>query len=213
MYCLNRLIPAIRPVHFYSGLTVGKRGYCIRHILLPCYLFLLFAGALFFIPAIFVNRFTTAPELWVRAGVCFGIAGYVLLTKKRIPFPSKGYILLISAWAAYLVWKNWGNLENETTIITLAAAFFLFYAIGVRLKDKRSLFVVFTFLAVAVSLWGLGQFAGLLPSGNGSFSVTGPFDNPAGISAVLVLLLPFTLYGFRYRKKNSGRSLLSPPPL
>ncbi len=202
MYRLNQCIPDIRSVHSYSGLTVGKQDYCIQHILLPCYLFLLFAGALFFIPAIFVNRFTTAPELWVRAGVCSGIAGYVLLTKKRIPFPSKGYILLISAWAAYLVWKNRGNLENETTVITLAAAFFLFYAIGVRLKDKRSLFVVFTFLAVAVSLWGLGQFAGLLPSGNGSFSVTGPFDNPAGISAVLVLLLPFTLYGFRYRKKK-----------
>ncbi len=47
MYRLNRRIPDIRPVHSYSGLTIGKQGCCIRHILLPCYLFLLFTGLIF----------------------------------------------------------------------------------------------------------------------------------------------------------------------
>ncbi len=158
------------------------------------YLFALFAGTLFFIPAIFVNRFTTAPALWMQAGISIGIAGYVLLTKERIPLPPKGFILLIMIWAIYHIWQNRGDVENTITIITLIAGFFLFYAIWSRLKDKKLMFSLFTFLALALSLWGLGQFIGLLPSYNGSFTVTGPFDNPAGISASLVLLLPFSLY-------------------
>ena len=175
--------------------------YITKHI--PSfYLFALLAGVLSFIPAIFVNRFTTAPALWMQAGISIGIIGYVLLTKVRIPLPPKGFIFLIAIWAIYHIWQNHGNVENTITIITLIAGFFLFYAIWSRLKDEKLLFTLFSFLALALSLWGFGQFTGLLPSYNGSFSVTGPFDNPAGISASLALLLPFPLYGClkkRYR--------------
>jgi|LSQX01.1.fsa_nt_gb O-antigen ligase len=166
------------------------------------YLFVLLAGTLFFIPAVFVSRFTTAPALWMQAGTSIGVIGYVLLTKGRIPLPPKGFILLITIWMLYHISHNRGNIENVITVITLITVFFLFYAIWSRLKDEKSLFTLFTFLALVLSLWGLGQFIGLLPSYNGSFAVTGPFDNPAGISASLVALLPFALYYCRYPEKK-----------
>ncbi|MCE5204770.1 MAG: O-antigen ligase family protein [Porphyromonadaceae bacterium] len=165
----------------------------IKHISLP-YLFTLLAGTLFFIPAIFVNRFITAPALWMQAGISIGIAGCVLLTKGRIPLPPKNIVFLMMMWVIYHLWQSRGNIENVITIITLIAVFFLFYATWSRLKDKKLLFLLFSFLALALSLWGLGQFISLLPSYNSSFAVTGPFDNPAGISASLAFLLPFPLY-------------------
>lgn len=165
----------------------------IKHISLP-YLFTLLAGTLFFIPVIFVNRFITAPALWMQAGISIGIAGCVLLTKGRIPLPPKNIVFLMMMWVIYHLWQSRGNIENVITIITLIAVFFLFYATWSRLKDKKLLFLLFSFLALALSLWGLGQFISLLPSYNGSYAVTGPFDNPAGISASLAFLLPFPLY-------------------
>jgi len=175
--------------------------YISKHIS-SFYLFALFAGTLFFIPSIFVNRFTTAPALWVQVGIGIGIAVYVLSAKRRIPLPPKGYAFLMTVWAIYHLWKNQGNIENTITIITLISGFFVFYTICSHLKDKGVIFVLFTFLALGLSLWTLGQSTGLLPSYHGSFVVTGPFDNPAGISASLALLLPFALYGCLQRKQR-----------
>ncbi len=171
----------------------------IKYILL-LYLLCLFAGTLFFIPAIFVNKFSTAPALWMQVWISIGISGYVLLRKEWIPFLPKSFILLIAIWAIYHIWQNHGNIENIVTIMTLITTFFLFYIIWSSLKDKKLMFALFTFLALLLSLWGLGQFIGLLPSYNGSFTLTGSFDNPAGISASLALLLPFPLYGCLQKK-------------
>ncbi len=173
----------------------------IKHI--PTFfLFTLFAGTLFFIPSIFVNRFVTAPALWMQIGISLGIIGYILLIKERIPLPPKTFIFLIIIWAIYHLWQSRGNIENGITIITLIAAFFLSYAIWKYFQDKKILFILFTSLGLILSLWGLGQFTGLLSSYNGSFALTGSFDNPAGISAALVVLLPFSLYCSYYFEKK-----------
>ena len=159
------------------------------------YLLALFAGTLFFIPAIFVDRFTTAPSVWMQVWIGVGILGYFILKKGRIPFPPRSFIMLITTWAIYHIGKNHGNIENIVAIITLTGAFFLFYAIDPLLNDKKLLFVLFSCLVLLLSLWGLEQLTGIARSYNGSFAITGPFDNPAGISASLVVLLPFMLYG------------------
>ena len=166
------------------------------------YLLALFAGTLFFIPAIFVDRFTTAPSVWMQVWIGVGILGYFILKKGRIPFPPRSFIMLITTWAIYHIGKNHGNIENIVAIITLTGAFFLFYAIDPLLNDKKLLFVLFSCLVLLLSLWGLEQLTGIARSYNGSFAITGPFDNPAGISASLVVLLPFLLYGCGYLKKK-----------
>ncbi len=171
----------------------------IKHIA-TFYLFTLFAGTLFFIPAIFVDRFTTAPALWMQAWTGMGILGYIVWKKGRIPLPPKGFIFLIAIWMIYHIWQNWGNIENLATIVTLIAAFFLFYATWPLLKDKKLLFFFFVVLVIVLFLWGLAQLIGIAPSHYGSFAITGPFDNPAGISAALALLLPFPLYGCLQKK-------------
>jgi O-antigen ligase len=166
------------------------------------YLFTLFAGTLFFIPDIFVNRFITAPGLWMQAGISIGIIGYILLRKKQTPLPPMVFILLLAIWAIYHIWQSWRNLENLITIISLIAVFFLCYAIWSHLKNKKSLFTFFSFLALALSLWGIVQLIGQFPSYNDSFAITGPFDNPAGISTSLVVLFPFSLYFCCYSERK-----------
>ncbi len=154
------------------------------------YLFTLLVGTLFFIPAVFVNRFTTAPAVWMQAGVGIGLLGYVLLNNRRISVPPKGFLILMAIGGLYLLSRSLWSVESLVTVLTCIAAFFLFYAIGIQ----KRLFMLFSLLGTILALWGLGQYTGLLPSYHGVFPVTGSFDNPAGLSASLALLLPFSLY-------------------
>jgi len=47
-------------------------------------LVILFTGTLLCIPAIFVNRFTTASPLGMQAGISIGIIRFVLMGKKKV---------------------------------------------------------------------------------------------------------------------------------
>lgn len=172
------------------------------HIIPYIFIVLILSGSLFFIPNFFVNRFTTAPALWMQGTVCIGIAISVLLAKEKILVPPIGFIFLLMGWAIYHVCQNLDNVENIITVITLSGTFFLFYILWIRLQDKAWLFVFIALLGFILSIWGLGQFTGLLPSHHNYFSITGPFDNPAGISASLAILLPFSLYACCYLKKR-----------
>ncbi len=160
------------------------------------FLILLFGGTVFFIPPIFVNRFFTSPALWMQVGIGIGLIGCVLFTKSGAHVPPKAFILLLFVWAIYHAWQSRGNVNNLLLIVVLLGAFFLFHVIWNQLSDKKIAFVTFTLLGMILSLWGLGQAIGLVRSFHGSFRVTGPFDNPAGISASLAILLPFALYNY-----------------
>ncbi len=99
----------------------------VKHIPL-LYLFALLAGTFFFIPAIFVNRFTTAPALWMQAGISIGIIGYVLLTKERIPLPPKGFYPLNNDMGnlSYMA-KSWEcRFNNITSMRSLKKVQFIF---------------------------------------------------------------------------------------
>ena len=165
-----------------------------KNIILAIYLFLLLAGTLFCIPNIFVNRFTTATALWMQAGISVWLLGYVFFKKRQFAIPPRSFILVMVVCAIYHLWRSNWNFESCAATITLISAFCLFYAVWSGVQDKKPVFYLFTALAVMLSLWGLAQYVGWLPVYHGSLTVTGPFDNPAGISASLVLLLPFPLY-------------------
>lgn len=55
---------------------------------------------------------------------------------------------------------------------------------------------------IVMAVWGILQYVGWLPSGNGLFPVTGAFDNPAGIGMFLAILLPYMVYRCRQEKKS-----------
>jgi O-antigen ligase len=68
-----------------------------------------------------------------------------------------------------------------------------------RRNATVSIFASISIAASLVALYGLAQYAGLLPSGQ-TFKVTGNFDNPAGYASMLALSLPFVLY-FTFSRK------------
>lgn len=55
---------------------------------------------------------------------------------------------------------------------------------------------------IVMAVWGMLQYIGWLPSGNGLFPVTGAFDNPAGIGMFLAILLPYIVYSCEKEKKS-----------
>lgn len=57
-------------------------------------------------------------------------------------------------------------------------------------------------VCIAMAVWGVLQYAGFLPSGNGLFTVTGAFDNPAGLGMFLAVLLPYMVYRCEKEKKG-----------
>jgi O-antigen ligase len=53
---------------------------------------------------------------------------------------------------------------------------------------------VFLCFAVTLSLHGVLQYLGRLPSENTNFKVTGSFDNPTGFASALAFMIPYGLY-------------------
>ena len=66
--------------------------------------------------------------------------------------------------------------------------------------------IICTIIGIILCIWCAGQLIGWLPSYHNMLSITGPFDNPAGISATLSLLLPFAMY--ETDKSNKWRQII-----
>ncbi len=159
------------------------------------YLFTLFAGTLFFIPAIFVSRFTTAPALWMQVGIIIGISSFVFLKRTQIFLPSYGFLFLVLILTLYYLWRARWHIEAIVSATLYCSTLLLFYQFFNDKINRNKLFNAYTVSAVLLCIWCAGQLAGWLPSYHNTLIITGPFDNPAGISAALSLLLPFVLYG------------------
>ena len=176
-----------------------------KHILL-FFLFTLFGGTLFFIPPVFVNRFTTAPALWLQAGIAIGMPCFIFMKSLRVFLPPPKFLFLVVIVALYYLWRAKWHPEAIVSVALYYSTFFLFYQFFKDEKDGNKLFHVFTVIAAMLCIWCAGQFARWLPSFHNSLSMTGPFDNPAGISASLSLLLPFAIY--ETCKSNKWRQIM-----
>jgi O-antigen polymerase len=165
------------------------------------YLFTLLAGTLFCIPEIFVNRFFTAPALWMQVGIVIGVLSFVLVKRKHILLPSCEFLAILLLWLIYFLWRQGLNVETAVSIVTNSLSLLLFYQILIKNSNKEKLFLAGSIIAVILCIWCVGQLLGWLPRYHNLFSATGPFDNPAGISASLALLLPFTLYQVENNKR------------
>ena len=75
-------------------------------------------------------------------------------------------------------------------------AFLPIYCLAGRIVRNRSfepLSAAVAASALLLALYGIAQYAGLLPAGK-TFRVVGNFDNPAGYASMLALSVPFILY-------------------
>ena len=75
-------------------------------------------------------------------------------------------------------------------------AFLPIYCLAGRVVRNRSfepLSAAVAASALLLALYGIAQYAGLLPAGK-TFRVVGNFDNPAGYASMLALSVPFILY-------------------
>lgn len=168
------------------------------------YLFTLLAGTLFFIPAIFVNQFLTAPALWMQAGIVIGVLSFVVVKRKQILLPSCEFLVILLLWLIYFLWRRGLNVETAVSVVTSSLSLLLFYQIFIKNSNKEKLFLTGSLIAVILCVWCVGQLLGWLLRYHNQFSATGPFDNPAGISASLAILLPFVLYKVEKRKNGCG---------
>lgn len=174
---------------------------------------LLLCGVLFFTPDIFVSRYTTSPQIFLQGAVGFGMLLVSLCKKTTIHLPPMKYLVLIMLCFCYHLARDRGNFESFVTYMTIICTFLLFYGYWKETLDNHIAFTLFLCLGVVLSIWGLGQYAGWISKRYSVFTMTGPFNNPAGISASLALLFPFSLY-FCYTPKNKKiRRINILPPL
>ena len=177
----------------------------IFFVISTIYFVLLLCGTLFFTPDIFVSRYIAAPLLWMQVWLGIGMLLYAFLKKGNIEIPPPGYIALILAWFFYhMVRGNW-NFESLVNYVTVITAFLLFYWYWKEVPQTHVLFTIFVCLGLILSVWGLGQYIGWIPKTYREFTMTGPFNNPAGISASLALLYPFSLYFWQKSKRAIGK--------
>jgi len=173
------------------------------HIGIFIFALLLLLGSIFFIPDIFVNRFKTGPKFLVQSMTAIGLMVYVLIKKGKMTFPSLFYSSLIILWWIYHLHCSRWNFGNAIEFWTIISVFLLFYWFWEEIPQKYILFLLFACLGVVFSVWGIGEYMRWIPKTHEVFTMDGPFNNPAGISASIALLYPFSLYiSFVSKEKN-----------
>lgn len=131
----------------------------------------------------------------------------------------KDLIILVFLGSVFLTSENFVNKENTVKFyftvfsflfITLYLVFLKNEKIKIVLKEITSFSILKGFYVVGVlqSLSAICQYLGWFTTNNHFFPITGSFDNPAGFSAVLSMLLPIGVI-WCLKSKKLERYLLS----
>jgi len=102
---------------------------------------------------------------------------------------------LLAALVLYCLSRAAAGQFAETFLMR-CTAFLPIYCLAGRVVRNRSfepLSAAVAASALLLALYGIAQYAGLLPAGK-TFRVVGNFDNPAGYASMLALSVPFILY-------------------
>ena len=174
--------------------------FVLKHISFFYFLVLL-AGTLFFIPPIFVNRFTVGPSLWLQIGIAIGLLFFIVMKRERIHLPGYKFLLIVLIFVLYFWWREKWNSDALFSVALYCTAFLLFFQLYSDKINRNKLISIYTPIAVLLCVWCGGQLVGWIPSFHNTLRISGPFDNPAGISVSLSLLLPFTLYKIEHKNK------------
>lgn len=111
--------------------------------------------------------------------------------------------VIIACWfmlSLFVKSKHFVNEENDVKyhIFIVGLMILSFYAIFINKRPTHFLSSIFSELTInllfivgsILSIYGLLQYGGLFKSYNSSFRITGSFENPAGVAAVLSILFP-----------------------
>ncbi|MDD2513220.1 MAG: hypothetical protein PHS71_08235, partial [Proteiniphilum sp.] len=155
---------------------------------------LILMGGLFFIPDIFVDRFKTAPLLCTAILSVFALYGFFFMDKSELYAPPGGLTVLIAIWFTYRMVVSHFNLQTVLSALTIVLLFIIFFRYTQEKKYIHRLFYLLFCICGILVLGCIFQYLKILPSYNSNFPITGPFDNPAGISSLLAALFPFSLF-------------------
>lgn len=110
---------------------------------------------------------------------------------RNTPFYRYG-ILWAIAFVYASMWRF--QITNLREIITYLSASFLCLLYFVNEKRLNKYYIICSIFCVGMAIYGFFQYVKWIPSINNLFSVTGTFDNPAGIGMFLAILFPYIFY-------------------
>lgn len=173
-------------------------NYCIYRDIL---ILILLGGGVFFVPTCTMERFTMNTSLFIS----------VMLA-----------VIVLFSMNNGNLYKNFGIAEIIICILTIyfsvrtnitlnfirveATILYIYIIVKCYYTDTYSYNNIYTMLALlsfVVSVYGILQLFYLVPSFNSMYSITGPFDNPAGIAMLLAVLFPYLFYNYN-RSRNRG---------
>ncbi|MDR1340224.1 MAG: O-antigen ligase family protein [Prevotellaceae bacterium] len=179
----------------------------IRNRLIAGILFGILCGVTLFVTSRhFVNQEITPKWFGLIAGV--GIAGVISeIFHRNLYIPLKSVLILMLLCCSLIVLRDYlvsgFNYQLMTRAICLLLLFFLLQQMIVVFPVKYFLGITVILTAI-LACYGVLNYSGLLLSAK-HVRLTGSFDNPAGFTAALACVLPFTFYFFR----NTSRAVKS----
>ncbi|MDR1339456.1 MAG: O-antigen ligase family protein [Prevotellaceae bacterium] len=143
----------------------------------------------------FVNQEITPKWFGLIAGV--GIAGIISgIFHRNLYIPQKSVLIPMLLCCSLIVLRDYlasgFNYQLMTQAVCLLLLFFLFQQMTVIFPVKYFLGIT-VILTVILACYGVLDYPGLFLSAK-HVRLTGSFDNPAGFTAALVCVLPFTFY-------------------
>lgn len=117
--------------------------------------------------------------------------------------------LILSGWFALCIFQTSESLHEDNDVkwyTTQVGGLVLLICVALFVKDvrhfaikhiaRKRFFAIIWGLGILVAIHGILQFFHLFPSNHSAFPVTGPYENPAGITSVLALTFPIGVYFF-----------------
>ena len=161
----------------------------------------LLLSPLFFLCSLFIGSTKSWPLIWIQIYVIIGLLLIFSTKTSKINFPPTVYFLLYLLLFFYQLICDSYHFEEITRRLTLLFLFLLLYWYWNNKKDKYQLFYLIVIIGFVLSLWGISQFVLKAIMQYRYNSITGPFNNPAGISAAISAIYPLSLF-LQNKRKN-----------
>ena len=188
---VNRLKKIVEVIQISQWHSIGK------YITMT----LLFVFGAFLIPNIFINRHVTA-EIFGVASITIVLSLLMLIYIKRLQFSLSDLLIVCFTivWIASQYLGNWLPLQDQIHYISFCALLLILSNWIFSDNNIKKYYIIAICVGTIISLWGVAQYFNIVSTFYVDPSVTGSFDNPAGIGIFLAILSPFYLF---YMQKES----------